>query len=132
MTTTARPTSPPHTTISASLHRRIDLQSPLDLSYLLHNARASARAKIDLHLPLQPLQATDGNADGAGDEMRRTVERKVDAYIEETFEMVKKGVVVNGIDGESVEWGDVGGPEGKYAPSTSLCSAEIGLLWCCA
>lgn len=125
MTTSAAPASPEHTTISASLHRRIDLQSPLDLSYLLNNARASARAKIDLHLPLQSLQATDGDADGAGDEMRRTVERKVDAYIEETFEMVKKGVVVNGIDGESVEWGDVGGPEGECSSSVFLCSVVL-------
>lgn len=126
-------TSPTADTLTSQTHRRIDLQSPLDLSYLLNNARASARAKIDLHLPLQTLQSGPGAVDGAsdpapagepddgtrsntslgeGDEMRRSVERSVDKYLEDTFEMVKKSVVVNGIEGERVDWGDAGGPEG--------------------
>lgn len=132
--------SPTTSALSTQTHRRIDLQSPLDLSYLLNNARASARAKIDLHLPLQSLHsgpgATDGAADapgsgtnagsgivgtglsagatvlGEGDEMRRSVERSVDKYLKDTFEMVKSSVVVNGIEGEKVDWGDAGGPEG--------------------
>lgn len=57
---------------------------------------------------------------GYGDDMRRAVERSVDRYIEETFEMVKRGVDVNGIEGEGVEWGDVGGPEGEPVLSLSV------------
>ena len=39
-------------------HRKIDLQSPSDLTYLLNNIRTAARQKIDLAIP--PSAAPDG------------------------------------------------------------------------
>ena len=33
-------------------HRRIDLQSPSDLTYLFNNIKTSARQKLDLAIPL--------------------------------------------------------------------------------
>ena len=32
-------------------HRKIDLQSPQDLTYLLSNIRNAAQQKLDLHIP---------------------------------------------------------------------------------
>lgn len=121
-----RPHSPSSALASTQHHRRVDLQSPLDLSYLLNNARLAARAKIDLHLPLQTALQTQGRdlrQDAAassslvhGDEMRKAVERGVDKYIEDVFAMVRLGVNINGIEGERVDWGETGlaGPEGEW------------------
>lgn len=39
-------------------HRKIDLQSPSDLTYLLNNIKAAARQKIDLAIP--PSAAPEG------------------------------------------------------------------------
>ena len=51
-------------------HRRIELQSPADFTYLSSTARRAARQKIDLHLPAP--------ADGGEDTLRRRVEELVD------------------------------------------------------
>lgn len=55
-------------------HRKIDLQSPLDIAYLRANLLAAARQRLDLHFPLshsQPQPQTSPplviNLDGAGD-----------------------------------------------------------------
>lgn len=39
-------------------HRKIDLQSPSDLTYLLNNIKTAARQKIDLAIP--PSAAPEG------------------------------------------------------------------------
>lgn len=39
-------------------HRKIDLQSPLDLTYLFNNINTAARHKIDLAIP--PTAAPEG------------------------------------------------------------------------
>lgn len=54
-------------------HRKIELQSPLDLAYLLANIQRSARAKLDLNLP--PLQGAEAQEDG--------LRNKVDELVEE-------------------------------------------------
>lgn len=102
------------TSVSASHHRPISLQSPADLLHLRATALRAARERIDLHLP--PDAANDGSAGGSGkndgathgetEDMRRAVERMVDAWIERVFSGVREGVEVNGIRGvESVGWG---------------------------
>jgi kinetochor protein Mis14/NSL1 len=53
-------------------HRKIDLQSPQDLSYLQSNIRRAAASKLDLHFPTR---VVDGQGD---DPMRREVERLVE------------------------------------------------------
>lgn len=52
-------------------YRKIELQSPADLKYLVANASRAARQKIDLHFP--PSAAPEGE-----DAMRRRVEVLVD------------------------------------------------------
>lgn len=39
-------------------HRKIDLQAPADLTYLLNNIKAAAKQKLDLAIP--PLAAPEG------------------------------------------------------------------------
>jgi kinetochor protein Mis14/NSL1 len=42
-------------------HRKIDLQSPQDLTYLLNNINAAAQQKLDIHFP--PSAAPKGEED---------------------------------------------------------------------
>jgi len=91
----------PSELISASTHRRIELQSVADLIYLKNIVAHSARAKIDLHLPLEAA-LREGNTGVDG--MRRAVEAGVDKYIEDTFAAAKQSISVNGIDAEKIEW----------------------------
>ena len=51
-------------------HRKIELQSPLDLSYLRANITRSAREKLDLNLPPAPGEGED--------KLRKRVEELVD------------------------------------------------------
>lgn len=53
-------------------HRKVELQSPADLAYLLANVQRAARQKIDTHFP--PEAAPEGGEDA----MRRRVEELVD------------------------------------------------------
>lgn len=54
-----------------SAHRKVELQSPLDLQYLIANVQRAAREKLDRHLP--PDAAPEGE-----DAMRKRVEELVD------------------------------------------------------
>lgn len=54
-----------------SVYRKIELQAPADLTYLIANISRAARDKIDKHLP--PDAAPEGD-----DAMRRRVEQLVD------------------------------------------------------
>jgi len=52
-------------------HRRVELQSPADLTYLVANVSRAAREKLDKHLP--PDAAPEGE-----DAMRQRVDELVD------------------------------------------------------
>lgn len=54
-----------------STHRRIELQSPEDLTYLIANVSRAAREKLDKHLPPDAVG-------GGEDAMRKRVEELVD------------------------------------------------------
>lgn len=56
-------------------HRKIELQSPADLNYLIANANHAARAKIDLHFP--PSAAPESGDDA----MKKRVEELVDQVL---------------------------------------------------
>lgn len=75
-----------------STHRRVELQSAADMTYLIANAKRAARAKIDLHLP--PSAAPEGGEDV----LRRRVEELVDEYIRNVFAGARHGISVNGIE----------------------------------
>ena len=54
-----------------TVHRKVELQSPADLTYLIANVSRAAREKLDKHLP------PDATPEGE-DAMRRRVEQLVD------------------------------------------------------
>jgi kinetochor protein Mis14/NSL1 len=100
------------TRLTASEFRKVELQSPADLQHLIATARRAARAKIDAAFP--PSAAPK---DGEVDHVRRRVEQLVDDYIMNTFEGVRRGVSVNGVDlGETMGQGvgKEGVSEGMY------------------
>ncbi|KAL9625582.1 MAG: hypothetical protein Q9160_000295 [Pyrenula sp. 1 TL-2023] len=112
-------------------HRKISLQSPLDLSYLRSNLLSAARSRLDLHFPpshSQPSPPLVINLDGAGDvkpkdgaeegrggqhgtgdedgkeeddPMRARVSSLVREFIAQTFETAKAGIEINGIDADA-------------------------------
>lgn len=55
-----------------SMHRKIELQSPADFTYLYANTVALSRQKLDLHLP------PSANTSDAPDPMRERVRELVD------------------------------------------------------
>ena len=85
-------------------HRKIELQSPSDLSYLTSAIRTAARQKLDLHLP-----STSTN--DAPDELRRAVEDLVETFVAQVLQGMRHNISINGIDvvppgqedGESME-----------------------------
>lgn len=87
-------------------HRKIELQSHLDLMHLRNAALHSARKSVDLHFPpsAAPLHGDDA--------MRRRVEELVHSYIDRMFRSAASSVSANGND---VDWEKVlvGGADGE-------------------
>ncbi|PPJ53868.1 hypothetical protein CBER1_03259 [Cercospora berteroae] len=79
-----------------SAHRKIELQSPADLTFLIANVTKAAQEKIDQHLP--PDAAPVG-----GDAMRKRVEQLVDEYIRTTFDAAKDNITINGMETREIE-----------------------------
>ncbi|CAO2654414.1 Nn.00g111470.m01.CDS01 [Neocucurbitaria sp. VM-36] len=77
-------------------HRKIELQSPSDLTFLTSQIRTAARQKLDLHLP--PV-VNDGSAHGdEPDELRKHVEELVDAFVANVLNAMRHNISINGID----------------------------------
>ncbi|CAJ2509415.1 Uu.00g144410.m01.CDS01 [Anthostomella pinea] len=78
--------------MEASLQRKIELQTPEDLAYLLANVRRAAAARIDEAFP--PM------VDGAHgeDELRTRIEELVNEYIAKTFTLAAPNLSINGLD----------------------------------
>ena len=95
---------------TATAHRKVELQSPADLAYLIANVSRAARTKIDTHLP------PDAAPESGEDALRRRVEALVEEYIRQTFEGAKEGMEINGMGkGEMEEvLGRVGEGEGEF------------------
>ena len=91
-------------------HRKIELQSPLDLAYLERNMSVAAREKLDLHFPPSasssssssaphaPPPATEIAAPAAPDPMRQRVEDLVAQFLERMWCAAKDNITVNGQD----------------------------------
>ncbi|RFU30855.1 hypothetical protein B7463_g5509, partial [Scytalidium lignicola] len=71
----------------ADYYRKIELQSPEDLQYLISNVRRAANEKIDRDLP--PVEGEDP--------MRRRVEELVQNYIRKVFETAAENITINGL-----------------------------------
>jgi kinetochor protein Mis14/NSL1 len=74
-----------------SEHRKIELQSPSDLTYLTSQIRRAARQKLDLHLP--PI-----TSDSEPDELRRSVEDLVESFLAQVLQGMRHSISINGID----------------------------------
>ena len=70
-------------------HRKIELQSPDDLQYLISNVRRVARQMIDKDLP--PMPGMDE------DPMRQRVEELVQDYIRRVFLTTGENITINGM-----------------------------------
>ncbi|KAI4715345.1 hypothetical protein E4T48_08476 [Aureobasidium sp. EXF-10727] len=79
-------------------HRKIELQSPLDLTYLHNNATLCLREKLDLHFPpsAAPASASD-------DTLKSRVEDLVSVYLDRVFTDAKANLAINGLEGEDME-----------------------------
>ncbi len=75
-----------------SSHRKIELQSPSDLTYLTTQIRTAARQKLDLHLPSVPSD-TD-----APDDLRRQTEVLVDGFVAQVLAGMRANISINGLD----------------------------------
>lgn len=94
------------------LHRKIDLQSHLDLLYLQQNLSASATQKLNLHFPpkhayathiplgpsASPGQTSDNNPASVPDPLRQRVESLVQDFLATTWTNAKHSICVNGLD----------------------------------
>lgn len=79
-------------------HRKIELQSPLDLLYLQSNASALLRSKLDLHFP--PSAAPPSASD---DILKSRVEELCVAYITQIFDSARENLAINGLEGKQME-----------------------------
>jgi kinetochor protein Mis14/NSL1 len=75
-------------------HRKIELQSAADLSYLISNVRRAAATSInDAFPPVDP----SSHPDAGGDELRAQIERLVEDYITKTFTLAAPNLTINGL-----------------------------------
>ncbi|KAK1143064.1 hypothetical protein N8T08_007133 [Aspergillus melleus] len=81
-----------------AMHRKIELQSPADFTYLYANTVALSRQKLDLHLP------PSANQSDAPDPMRERVRDLVDQYITKTFTTASSSISINGLDSSSAQF----------------------------
>ncbi|PLB53043.1 Mis14-domain-containing protein [Aspergillus steynii IBT 23096] len=81
-----------------SMHRKIELQSPADFTYLYANTVALSRQKLDLHLP------PSANTSDGPDPMRERVRELVDQYITKTFTTASSSISINGLDSSSEQF----------------------------
>ncbi|CAG8948436.1 unnamed protein product [Penicillium salamii] len=79
-------------------HRRIELQSPADFTYLYANTVALSRRQLDLHIP------PSASEKETPDPMRERVRELVDEYIHKTFDTASASISINGIDSTSSQF----------------------------
>ncbi|SPO04435.1 uncharacterized protein DNG_07120 [Cephalotrichum gorgonifer] len=79
-------------------HRKIELQSPEDLAYLITNIRGAARSRIDEAFP--PVNRDDGE----DDELRLRIEALVEEYITKTFTLASPNIAINGMDVDAASY----------------------------
>jgi kinetochor protein Mis14/NSL1 len=80
-----------------SAHRKIELQSPADYTYLIANVTQNVRDKINKNHPQKAAP------EGQKDEVRERVEQIMDEHIRGTFDMAKHSISINGMDSKEME-----------------------------
>ncbi|KAL8709991.1 MAG: hypothetical protein Q9225_007369, partial [Loekoesia sp. 1 TL-2023] len=86
--------NPPETAMDPH-HRKIDLQSPADLTYLHTNIKASAQQKLDLAIPASATPANEP------DTFRPQVQQLVQDYITQTLTLALPSLAINGLDADT-------------------------------
>ncbi|KAL8774990.1 MAG: hypothetical protein Q9209_000469 [Squamulea sp. 1 TL-2023] len=76
-------------------HRKIDLQSPADLTYLHTNIKHSAQQKLDLAIP------PSANPTNEPDTFRPQVQQLIQEYIKSTLTLALPSLAINGLDAET-------------------------------
>ncbi|KAL8658382.1 MAG: hypothetical protein Q9226_001026, partial [Calogaya cf. arnoldii] len=76
-------------------HRKIDLQSPADLTYLHTNIKNSAQQKLDLAIPVSATPTNEPN-----DSFRPQVQQLIQDYISRTLTLALPSLAINGLDAE--------------------------------
>ncbi|KAF4126141.1 kinetochor protein Mis14/NSL1 [Geosmithia morbida] len=75
--------------LTSQVQRKIELQTPEDLSYLISNVRNAAATRLNEAFP---------PVDGAGDDVLRTqIEALVNEYIDKTFALATPNLSINGL-----------------------------------
>ncbi|KAL9603660.1 MAG: hypothetical protein Q9219_000979 [cf. Caloplaca sp. 3 TL-2023] len=75
-------------------HRKIDLQSPADLTYLHNNIKLSAQQKLDLAIPASAVPANEP------DTFRPQVQQLIQDYIAQTLTLALPSLAINGLDAD--------------------------------
>lgn len=93
--------------LSASAHRRIELQSPADFTHLVAIATANAREKIAKHIQSQSRLQQSTNAEHSAATPSETIDStlltaQLASFLDTTFTSLRHNVSVNGVDGEIV------------------------------
>ncbi|KAL1843564.1 hypothetical protein VTJ49DRAFT_847 [Mycothermus thermophilus] len=78
--------------MDAQTQRRIELQVPEDLTYLIDNVRKAAADSINAAFP-----PVDDQLDGQEDELRNRIEELVNDYILQTFTLAAPNLTINGL-----------------------------------
>ncbi|KAH6606075.1 hypothetical protein Trco_005228 [Trichoderma cornu-damae] len=77
--------------VVSQVQRKIELQSPEDLAYLITNVRNAAIEHLNEAFP--PVEG----ADGGEDELRNQIEALVNEYINKTFSLASPNLTINGL-----------------------------------
>ncbi|KAL7797330.1 hypothetical protein V8C37DRAFT_370737 [Trichoderma ceciliae] len=77
--------------VVSQVQRKIELQSPEDLAYLITNVRNAAIEHLNEAFP--PVEG----ADGGEDELRNQIEALVNEYIDKTFSLASRNLTINGL-----------------------------------
>lgn len=90
-------------------HRKVELQSPLDLTYLRENVAAAAKQKLNLHFPpdattrnkpgeQEGAEVVGNGAEEREDPMRARVATLVDDFLDRTYGFASHSISINGND----------------------------------
>ncbi|KAI4223339.1 MAG: hypothetical protein L6R36_005488 [Xanthoria steineri] len=77
-------------------HRKIDLQSPADLTYLHTNIKHTAQQKLDLAIPASATPANEPD-----DSFRPRVQQLLSEYITQTLTLALPSLAINGLEAET-------------------------------
>jgi kinetochor protein Mis14/NSL1 len=115
-------------TSTSNPSRKIDIQSPSDLTHLINIAHAASDSKLAAAFPVSASEDAD-NPDG----MRAQVAALLEKFLDETYAGVKKNVLVNGVaaDGSGAGQdgdGDVTMMEGDYETFDTTLAERIRSL----